>query len=58
MNILIELVKELFIIEIANTAKEMTPFTDINVKYEDMELCGTSKKAWQERWTELFNAAQ
>ena len=36
----------------------MTPFADINVKYEDMELCGTSKKAWQERWTELFNAAQ
>ena len=44
--------------EISNTAAEMTPFSDINVKYEDMELCGTNKKAWQARWTELFNAAQ
>ena len=43
---------------IANTAKEMTPFADINVKYEDMELCGTNKNAWRTRWTELFNAAQ
>ena len=43
---------------IANTAKEMTPFADITVKYEDMELCGTNKKDWQARWTELFNAAQ
>ena len=43
---------------IANTAKEMTPFADITVKYEDMELCGTNKNAWRTRWTELFNAAQ
>lgn len=43
---------------IANTAKEMTPFADINVEYEDMELCGTNKNAWRTRWTELFNAAQ
>lgn len=43
---------------ISNTAKEMTPFADINVKYEDMELCGTNKNAWRTRWTELFNAAQ
>lgn len=44
--------------EISNTAKEMTPFADINVKYEDMNLCGTNKKAWQAKWTEMFNAAQ
>ena len=43
---------------ISNTAKEMTPFADINVKYEDMELCGTNKKAWQDKWTEMFNNAQ
>ena len=42
---------------ISNTAKEMTPFSEINVKYEDMELCGTNKKAWQARWTEMFTAA-
>ena len=42
---------------ISNTAKEMTPFSEINVVYEDMELCGTNKKAWQARWTEMFTAA-
>ncbi len=43
---------------IANTAKEMTPFSQINVKYEDMALCGSNKGAWQTRWTEMFTAAQ
>ena len=43
---------------IANTAKEMTPFSQINVVYEDMELCGTNKKDWQQRWTDMFTAAQ
>ena len=43
---------------ISNTAKEMTPFSEINVVYEDMSLCGTNKKAWQARWTEMFTAAQ
>ena len=43
---------------VANTAKEMLPFADINVAYEDMALCGTNKKAWQAKWTEMFNAAQ
>ena len=43
---------------INNTAEQMTPFSEINVKYEDMELCGANKKAWQGRWTDLFNAAQ
>lgn len=43
---------------VSNTAKEMLPFSAINVVYEDMELCGTSKKEWQTKWTEMFNAAQ
>ena len=43
---------------IPNTAKEMTPFSQIKVVYEDMELCGTNKKAWQAKWTEMFTAAQ
>lgn len=43
---------------IENTADEMVPFSEINVKYEDMELCGTNKSDWQARWTEMFNAAQ
>lgn len=43
---------------ISNTAPEMTPFSQINIVYEDMELCGTNKKAWQARWTEMFTAAQ
>ncbi len=43
---------------IPNTAAEMTPFSEINVVYEDMELCGTNKKDWQAKWTELFTAAQ
>ena len=42
---------------ISNTAKEMTPFADINVKYEDMALCGQNKKAWQARWTEMMTGA-
>ena len=43
---------------ISNTAKEMTPLAEITAKYEDMELCGTNKKAWQAKWTEMFNNAQ
>ena len=43
---------------IPNVAKEMTPFSEINVVYEDMALCGENKKAWQARWTEMFTAAQ
>ena len=43
---------------IANTAKEMTPFADINVVYEDMALCGENKKAWQQRWTDMLTAGQ
>ena len=43
---------------INNTSELMTPFADINVVYEEMELCGTNKKEWQTRWTELFNASK
>lgn len=43
---------------ISNTAKEMTPFSEINVVNEDVELCGKNKKDWQARWTEMFNSAQ
>ena len=43
---------------ISNTAKEMTPFSQINVVYEDMAYCGANKSAWKEKWTEMFTAAQ
>ena len=43
---------------IANTSELMTPFSQINVKYENMELCGSHKKEWQTRWTEMFNASK
>ncbi len=43
--------------EISNTTPVMLPFSKINVAYEDLELCGNSKKAWQSRWTEIFQAA-
>ena len=42
--------------EIRNTAPEMIPFSEINVAYEDLELCGKNKSAWQARWTEIFEA--
>lgn len=43
--------------DIPNTAPEMIPFKEINVAYEDLDLCGRNKKAWQEKWTEIFEAA-
>ncbi len=42
---------------IANEAKEMKPFSEINVVYENMKLCGDNKKAWQQRWTEMLTAS-
>ncbi len=42
---------------IVNTAEEMIPFSEINVAYEDMALCGDNKTAWQTKWTELYNEA-
>ena len=43
--------------KIANTTDLMPPFSEITVAYEDMALCGSNKEAWQQRWTEMFNAA-
>lgn len=43
--------------KINNTTSAMLPFSEINVAYEDLELCGNSKNAWQERWTKMFEAA-
>lgn len=40
---------------IVNTAKEMTPFSEINIAYEDMKLCGDNKTEWQTKWTNLYN---
>ena len=40
---------------IANTTDKMLPFADINVAYEDLALCGSSKSDWQARWTEIYN---
>lgn len=42
---------------ISNTTPVMLPFSKINVAYEDLELCGNNKTAWQSRWTEIFQAA-
>lgn len=39
---------------IANTTPVMQPFSEINVVYEDLELCGNSKDSWQARWTSIF----
>jgi len=43
---------------IVNTAKEMKPFSEINVAYEDMKLCGESKSDWQAKFSEIFAEAQ
>lgn len=40
---------------ISNTTDKMTPFADIKVAYEDMQLCGENKGDWQARWTEIYN---
>lgn len=38
---------------INNASPNMLPMSEINVAYEDLELCGANKKAWQERFNEL-----
>ena len=38
---------------ITNTAKEILPFSQIKVAYEDIPYCSENKVAWQERWTNL-----
>ena len=42
---------------ITNTTDKMAPFSAIKVAYEDMDLCGKSKKDWQAKWTDLYTAA-
>ena len=39
--------------EIRNASPNMPAFSTINVAYEDLELCGANKKAWQERFAEI-----
>ncbi len=38
---------------IRNASPNMPAFSTINVAYEDLELCGANKKAWQERFAEI-----
>lgn len=38
---------------ITNTAKEIIPFSEINVAYEDIEYCTEMKPAWQQKWLDL-----
>ena len=42
------------ITSITNTAKEMTPFSEINIVVEDEAICTTNKAAWQQKWTDMF----
>jgi iron(III) transport system substrate-binding protein len=39
---------------IENTAEEIIPFSQINVAYEDVELCTAKKAEWQQKWLDLF----
>lgn len=39
---------------IENTAEEIIPFSEINVAYEDVELCTEKKAEWQQKWLDLF----
>ena len=38
---------------IHNASPNMIPMSDINVAYEDLELCGANKKDWQDRFASL-----
>lgn len=38
---------------VENTSEFMPPFSELNVVYEDIELCAENKLAWQDRWMEL-----
>lgn len=38
---------------ITNASKNMPAFSEINVAYEDLALCGENKKAWQARFADL-----
>ena len=41
------------ITSITNTAEEIIPFSEINVVYEDIELCTEKKSEWQQKWLDL-----
>jgi iron(III) transport system substrate-binding protein len=43
--------------KITNTSKFMTPFSDIKVVYEDIDLCAEKKSEWQQKWTDMFTSA-
>ena len=38
-------------------ADVMTPFSDIKVVYEDIDLCAEKKSEWQQKWTDMFTSA-
>ena len=38
---------------IPNTAKEIIPFSEINVAIEDIPFCAANKNDWQARWLDL-----
>jgi len=42
---------------ISNTTEVMIPFSEINVAYEDIDLCAQNKADWQARWTDMFTSA-
>jgi iron(III) transport system substrate-binding protein len=42
------------ITSIANTAEEIIPFSEINLAYEDVELCAAKKSEWQQKWLDLL----
>ena len=43
--------------KISNTTELMTPFSDINVVYEDIDYCAEHKTKWQAKWTDMFTSA-
>ncbi|MCI6944342.1 MAG: iron(III)-binding protein, partial [Faecalibacterium sp.] len=42
---------------IQNTTDLMTPFSEINVAYEDIDYCAEHKAEWQQRWTDIFTSS-
>lgn len=43
--------------KISNTTDLMTPFSEINVAYEDIDYCAQHKAEWQQRWTDIFTSS-
>lgn len=42
------------ITSIKNESKNIKPFDEINVAYEDIEYCAKNRKDWQQRWTDIL----